>query len=400
MSCTNCFNGCAETVSDQCVKYTGIDVPALGISTGDTLLTVENAITNFLVPAINGTGIKPIIDPNIICNIVKSYLPSCTTCTGFTLNEILTAIVKTVCDLQDQIDDIDATLATLNANYTIPVGPSPTFTPCLSDVTASSDTHDILQATINKLCSLNTAFSALVSQLNATNVTSLNVNTYISNYLASQPSTNSASARMVPFCPIPYYGPLSGYPTASDSLSLTGPGIGYWAKVYLCNGLNNTPDLRGRAVVGTTVMGNNTFPSQTNPCGSCTTCSNPLYDLGTIKGDNCITLTVPQLPNHTHLNTVGTVLTDPEHTHLYTDDINAEGKYPSVSPGFPVVQPAYTQTSNASGTGDGGGKVYKTASSPTGITVVTTITNAATGSGDAHTNIQPVIALHYIMYKP
>ena len=96
MSCTNCFNGCAETISDQCVKYTGIDVPALGISNGDNLLTVENAITNFLVPAINGTGIKPIIDPNIICNIVKLYLPPCTTCTGFTLNEILTAIVANI----------------------------------------------------------------------------------------------------------------------------------------------------------------------------------------------------------------------------------------------------------------------------------------------------------------
>ena len=292
---------------------------------------------------------------------------------------MLTAIVKTVCDIQDQIDDIDTTLATLNANYTIG---------CLSDVTASSDTHDILQATIDNLCSLNTAFSALVSQLNAINVTSLNVNTYIANYLASLTSSNLANSRMVPFCPIPYYGPLSGYPTATDSLSLTGPGIGYWTKVYLCNGLNGTPDLRGRAIVGTTVMGNNSFPSQTDPCGSCTTCSNPLYELGDVQGDNCVTLTVPQLPNHTHLNTATTVLTPATHNHTYvkTDQPNTPGN--GVDIGYEAV-------------GDDkriGGSLVNT--SDVTITAVTTMTNAATGSGDAHPNIQPVIALHYIMYKP
>lgn len=396
MSCTNCFNGCAETISDQCVKYTGIDVPALGISNGDNLLTVENAITNFLVPAINGTGIKPIIDPNIICNIVKLYLPPCTTCTGFTLNEILTAIVKTVCDLQNQIDDIDTTLATLNANYTIG---------CLSDVTASSDTHDILQATIDNLCSLNTAFSALVSQLNAINVTSLNVNTYIANYLASiSSSSNLANSRMVPYCPIAYYGPLSGYPTATDSLSLTGPGIGYWAKVYLCNGLNGTPDLRGRAIVGTTVMGNNSFPSQTDPCGSCTTCSNPLYELGDVQGDNCVTLTVPQLPNHTHLNTATTDVVDPEHSHFGFLDVDTDGN-------SDITSTSYVQRQWSTG-GDNDYRLTRpnstsllptvglTSDSSTGISVNITLTNAATGSGDAHPNIQPVIALHYIMYKP
>ena len=377
MSCTNCFNGCAETISDQCVKYTGIDVPALGISTGDSLLSVENAITNFLVPAINGTGIKPIIDPNIICDIVKSYLPACTTCTGFTLNEILTAIVKTVCDLQEQIDDIDATLTILNANYTIG---------CLTGVTASSDTHAILQATINNLCSLNTAFSTLVSQLNLINVTSLNVNTYIANYLAST-TANVANSRMVPYSPIAYYGPLAGYPTAADSLSLTGQGSGYWTKVYLCNGLNGTPDLRGRAIVGTTTMGNNPFPAQTNPCTSCTPCSNPLYELGDVEGSNCITLTTPQLPNHTHPNTATTAIIDPGHIHTSVDHgfqanrVNCDGDCDS----FPEnTSPSYLPTT----------------SSVTGITAVTTMTNGATGSGDAHPNIQPVIALHYIMYIP
>jgi microcystin-dependent protein len=371
-TCSNCYNGCAETISDQCVKYTGIDVPALGISTGDSLLSVENAITNFLVPAINGTGIKPIIDPNIICNIVKSYLPPCTTCVGFTLNEVLTAIVKTVCDLKDQIDDIDATLATLNANYTIG---------CLSGVTASSDTHAIVQATINNLCSLNTAFSNLVSQLNTINVTSLNIDDYITIYLDSQPSVNSASAKMVPYCPIAYYGALSGYPSASDGLSLTGPGVGYWANVYLCNGLNGTPDLRGRAIVGTTVMGNNAFPPQTDPCGSCTDCANPTYELETVAGANCVTLFINEIPNHTHLNTASSTAIDTGHTHGNTTGALIR------SDGLPIYGSGY----------DNGGT---TTVGFANIQVTTTITNAFAGGGDAHPNIQPVIALHYIMYIP
>lgn len=380
-TCSNCYNGCAETISDQCVKYTGINVPALGISTGDNLLAVENAIVNFLVPAINGTGIKPIIDPNIICDLVKGYLPACTTCTGFTLNEILTAIVKTVCDLQDQIDAIDVTLATLNANYTIG---------CLTGVTASSDTHDIVQAVITNLCSLNSAFSILVTQLAATNVTIFNVDSYIANYLATQTSANLASARMVPYCPIAYYGPLSGYPTVSDSLSLTGPGVGYWKKIYLCNGANpGVPDLRGRVIVGTTVMGNNAFPSQTDPCGSCTTCANPLYALGTVAGSNCVTLTVPQLPNHTHLNTAtaNTILTPDKHNHGWTGingTGNPDGSADSTTAGSPGSYARQTQELDVT------------------ITAATTVnvTIAATGSGDSHPNIQPVIALHYIMYIP
>ena len=386
-TCSNCYNGCAETISDQCVKYTGINVPALGISTGDNLLAVENAIVNFLVPAINGTGIKPIIDPNIICDLVKSYLPACTTCTGFTLNEILTAIVKTVCDLQDQIDAIDVTLATLNANYTIG---------CLTGVTASSDTHDIVQAVITNLCSLNSAFSILTNELHTMySSNGAQLNNQIASYLATQTSANLASARMVPFCPIPYYGPLFGYPSVSDSLSLTGPGVGYWKKIYLCNGLNGTPDLRGRVIVGTTVMGNNAFPSQTDPCGSCTTCGNPTYALGTVAGSNCITLTTPQLPNHTHLNTAVAVAAP--HSHFIANTVEA------------TVASALTNTNyvNYNYSADRSYKLQGSSlaatigkTSNTTETITITMINAAAGSGDAHPNIQPVIALHYIMYIP
>ena len=47
-NCSNCYNGCTEIVSDRCVKYTGINIPALGIQNGDTLSAVEESITTYI----------------------------------------------------------------------------------------------------------------------------------------------------------------------------------------------------------------------------------------------------------------------------------------------------------------------------------------------------------------
>jgi microcystin-dependent protein len=377
-TCSNCYNGCTEIVSDRCVKYTGIDVPVLGIKTGDSLSFVEQALITFLVSTLDGTGIKIDLAPTVVCNLVQKYLP---TCKDLSILDISKALVEAACDLQVQVTANTNAIATLNADYAIG---------CLTGVTASSDTHIILQAVINNFCSLNTAFNTLVSQLNLINVTSLNVNTYIANYLATLPSSNLASSKMVPFCPIPYYGPLSGYPAAGDSLSLTGPGTGYWNKIYLCNGLNGTPDIRGRAIVGTTTMGNNPFPPQTDPCGSCTTCANPTYNVGTVAGDNCVTLTVPQLPNHTHLvssTEAETIITPEKHNHGWTG-INGTG-WPDGS---------------GDRTGAGTPNSYPVTSQQLDVTLTAattvTVTIDPTGGGNSHPNIQPVIALHYIMYIP
>ena len=65
--CSNCYNGCTEIVSDKCVRYTGIDVPILGIQTGDSLSFVEQCIITFLTSTLDGTGIKLTIYPEIIC---------------------------------------------------------------------------------------------------------------------------------------------------------------------------------------------------------------------------------------------------------------------------------------------------------------------------------------------
>ena len=75
MSCKDCFNGCVETTSDKCVKYTGPDVPELGIETGDSLAVVEAAIIENLISVLDGTGIILDISEELICELVQDFLP-------------------------------------------------------------------------------------------------------------------------------------------------------------------------------------------------------------------------------------------------------------------------------------------------------------------------------------
>jgi hypothetical protein len=224
-NCSNCYNGCTEIVSDRCVKYTGINVPVLGIQTGDSLSFVEQSLITFLTSALNGTGINPIIDPQIICNLIQANLP---TCGDLSLNDILSALIKSTCDLQEQVDIIAADLAILNADYSIG---------CLSGVTASSDTHAVVQAIINKVCQLQVDLIALALDVTTNYVKVADLNSLIQYYLSvvSGITTNYYN-RMVPYVVETYYGSISGF-------SVTGVGSGVWQKIYLCNGLNGTPNL-------------------------------------------------------------------------------------------------------------------------------------------------------------
>jgi len=368
-NCTDCYNGCTEIVSDRCVKYTGIDVPVLGIQTGDTLSHVEESIINFLVPVLNGTGVKPIIDDSIICNTVRKYLPVCTICTGFTLNEILSAIIKAACDLQVQIDAINVTLATLNADYTIG---------CLTGVTASSDTHSIVQAIITKLCQVEVNLVALAADLNLNySSNGAELDAYIANYLATNsPTTNLISNRMVPYSVVLYFGPLSNF-------SSTGVGLGDWDKIYLCNGINGTPDLRGRVPVGVTaVPGGSAYSPQVDPA-----LGNPNYVLNVPLGTNGVTLTVGQLPAHAHPGSTATTAISPNpHTH-------------AISPQVPFTSSKIT----ASGIGSTGATVpvntTVTAENVT-LSAATTLAIASQGGGQSHENFQPGLGCYYIQYRP
>jgi len=358
-------------VSDECVRYTGINYEALGVETGDNLVSVEQAIMNALVPLLTGTGDAITLSAGDVCALVTGYLTAGLTHTS---REWIIALSKGECDLQAQIVAIDNTLAILNANYTIG---------CLTGVTASSDTHDILQAVITKLCTTVADLAALTLDVDTNYVKLADLDALIAAYLASQGggSSNQQYLKMVPYVAYEYYGSLTNFDGTGAGLNSAG-----FYKVYLCNGLNGTPDKRGRVAVGAIQnvppigVGLDAAVNPANP-------GNPNYAVFNTAGANTVTLITSQIPSHSHsavANSTGTISPNP-HSHSYNSQIT-ETTVSGLSGGAHPLgnSPTSSNTSTVNLTVD----------------VSTSVTVSNTGSGAAHANIQPVIAAYYIMYIP
>ena len=193
MSCDSCYNGCVETVSDECVRYTGIDYAALGVETGDNLVSVEQAIMNALVPLLTGVGDDITLSAGDVCALITGYLTAGLTHTS---KEWITALSKGECNLQAQIVAINNTLAILNADYSID---------CLTGVTASSDTHAVLQAVITKLCAVASDLVTFEINVNSNYVKLADLNALIEAYLSEQTSSTQQYTKMVPYTAVEYY---------------------------------------------------------------------------------------------------------------------------------------------------------------------------------------------------
>jgi len=375
MSCSNCFNGCAEIVSDKCVRYTGIDIPQFGISNGDTLSFVEDAIITYLQSALDGTGIILDIEPSVICDLVAEYLEVPEEITAL---DLFTALIKATCDLQTQIDVIAAQVLDIEADYTVD---------CLDGVVADSGTHDILQATITKLCEVDAALVALALDVDTNYVKLADLNDLIQAYLDSVSPTTQQSAKMVPYTAVEYYGPLSNFDAGGAGLA----GLG-WDKIYLCNGSNGTPDKRGRVGVGAIAgVPGGAMSAVVDPAVA----GNPNYSLNSVAGINNVTLTTAQIPAHTHTTTSLPV----DHTHfMYTTDINNSGSGQVNATNNVARARAYDgQSINY--------EIMASAVAPTlgkssSVSVTANVTVNSTGGGQSHLNIQPVWATYYIIYLP
>lgn len=374
-SCLDCYGGCTEITSDQCVKYTGNDIVFLDITNGMPLSEVVEKITEFLTTVVDGTAIIPEL-PVPICELVQGYLPS----SDATVVDVISALIKSICDIQEQADDLTTTVDAIEADYTID---------CLDGVTASSGTHSILQAAITKICSIEQnviAFYALLSDY----ATLEQVDTAINDAIAGSGSTLHY-LKMVPYTAVEYYGDLMG------NFDITGAGMGDWINIYLCNGENGTPDKRGWIPIGSTNMGQGPYlNSETDPSsgsGYTYTVTSPIST--TTAGKNSVVLTIPQLPIHTH--TAISTPTDPGHKHLFCADdqfanAGSYDKYGNIKKNVDTdndLAGGHYYTKNTDNTNN---------PQRTDITVATIIEN--TGSGVAHENRPPVKACHYIMYIP
>jgi microcystin-dependent protein len=373
MSCSNCFNGCTEIISDQCVRYTGFNIPALGISNGDTLASVELQITTFIIDLSTGNGIIPVIDPADLCPLVSGFLP---VSGDITLNDVISALLQSICALKTNVTAIDATLATLNANYTIG---------CLTGVTASSDTHDILQAAINKLCSTAADLTALTLNVTTNYVELADLNALIQAYLNSIAPSNLYKNNMVPYIAYEYYGPIT-------SFDISGVGTGLFANVYLCNGNNGTPDKRGRIAAGvTTGMGGGTMNPAVNPGGA-----NPNYTIGFTTGQNAVLLSAAEIPSHTHAATA-TSTADP-HSHFIAK--NSTTNIGDLTNSSPLATEFVSGTDYAYRLKSAAGSHDRGPTNNATVNVTTSVAVSPTGGGVAHNNIQPTIGAYYIMYIP
>lgn len=376
MSCQNCYNGCTDIVSDKCTKYTGNNVPELGIENGDSLFSVQQSIFSFLLSVIDGTPIKPEINQDYICEKISQYLGE----QELTLPNIINAILQTACDLQTQVTNVKNSVDTINTAYTLN---------CVSGVTDNTNTHEVLQAVITKLCSVNTALSALSLNVSTNYVKLSELNSLIASYLAGESGSVKMYNKMIPYTVVEYYGNLAG------KFDSTGAGIGEWEKIYLCNGNNGTPDKRGRVSVGaTTGMGGGTLDAAVDPSNS----GNPNYSLGTKYGSCMVSLNITQIPSHSHTAT-NTVI-DAGHFH-YLSTVSGQTSKPALSPSTYLAS-----VNNAGNDGNyvlGGTlealpSVGKSATSTTNISVQTSLSNI--GGGLGHNNVQPSIGCYYIMYIP
>lgn len=139
---------------------------------------------------------------------------------------------------------------------------------------------------------------------------------------------------------------------------------------YLCNGANNTPDLRDRFIVG----------------------AGTTYAVGATGGANTVTLTEAQIPAHTHTITATTdsqgahthTVSDPGHTHSYV----SPGGTGTIAGGFGISAIGATTGSAVTGISINSAGAH---------THTISATAATTGGGTAHENRPPYYALAYIM---
>jgi microcystin-dependent protein len=378
MSCTNCFTGCDGVTSDQCVKYTGVDIEALDIHTGDTLSHINSSLTTFLLSALDGTGIVPDIDATI-CTLIQNYLPSSPTLNAV---DLISALINASCELQTQIDTINTELDVLNESYNVD---------CLTPT--GTDTHSVVQAVITKLCTVSANLTALTTELRTQYVKIVDINNYINQYMIINSTVDTMSAKMVPYTAIEYYGTLDVFSMSGVGMDKTLEGLGDWTNVYLCNGDNGTPDKRGRIPIGVT---DNIGVLPFDPIVEPGINSNPHYTLSLTYGSNFVTLVPLNMPVHTHVATP--TIIDPTHFHyVFNTDLIGIGE---------VTANTYSQQENDWGGGPdyviGGSNTVptlgKSSASSTGISA--TVINANAGGDVHHLNVPPVWACYYIMYIP
>jgi microcystin-dependent protein len=350
MACKDCLLNCDDIISDQCVQYTGPEVPLLGICPGDQLSKVEANIIAELLSLLDGSGIEP-TSVTISCSFLQDIIGVASP----TLSNILQMLITASCTLKDLIDTINQQVAN-----------NPVFnTACLTGLPSSPTRDDILQATVNLVCSIKTTVDAIpTTYVKNTDLTTLVTN--IVNNISGGGTVINISQRMIPYTAVAYFGPGSNFDSGGKGVAANG-----FDKIYVCNGSNGTPDLRGRVVTGAVrgVPGSLALDPAVDPALSPNT---PNWGMNDKAGECFHILTIAETPTHTH-----TVI-DPGHKHQSHYRQNLAPQSGSSTLCWANQNDTFIDTT----------------------TTTTGISLGAVGGGQPHNNIQPTIAAWYIMYIP
>lgn len=352
MACKDCFSNCEELLYDNCMKYTGETIEALGICQGDPISKIHEVIIETLMEALEGTNIVPADVTLENCVYLKQQLGS----KNPNLSNLLQLLIDSNCTLKQLIDDLTPDPYSFN-------------TACLSGLPANPNRDDILQSALNLLCSIKTTVDAFpTTYVKQSDLTNLVLQIIEANKEDSPNVGLQYKDRLIPEVAVPYFGTLSNFDNTGKGLSSAG-----FDKIYICNGSNGTPDMRGRTVVGAV----RNIPGGTLDLAVSPT--NPLniqpvdYSIKDKFGENFHKLTITEIPQHSHS------VNDPGHSHSLPPNIHVKGTI---------------------GGGEGGTDERGPYSNLFTSVKTTGITIGNAGGDQAHNVRQPSIAGVWIMYIP
>lgn len=354
-------SSCFTKLSDECVVYTGapMTIGGIDICTNDTMAEVTAVILQNLLDLADGEGITI---PDIVANC--PYVTGILANKGISLTSRLQILYDAACNLDSRITILEAA-----------VPPPASFDlKCLAPPTViSRDT--VQQATIDKVCDINTQVTNILNQLadDTSDESLLNaVVELIGNKLLSQITscqnnivkTGSGATAALQFTgQIPIGGQFfsTKIPVAAFDISgkgLASAGMCGWA---IANGNNGTEDMRGF-----TASGSN---SPTIPGGALNAMVQPGLDtdlqmnIGSAKGAYKVTLLPSQIPNHTH------TVTQQPHSHTVNGIVGQN------SPDF--------------GNGGAGYDLFQGSVTTSSTTIDLQVGGVTGGSGVAHENRPP-----------
>ncbi|NLR60685.1 hypothetical protein HGH93_21425 [Chitinophaga polysaccharea] len=341
----------------------GDPIPFLGVCKGDPITYLELQVIEKLKELIEREGNQLKDFDSSTCPALRDKLLG----KDPELSQLLQIIWTNQCTLSQAISAL-----AVKVDSQKPV-PFPFQLGCIT-VNGSVTTSDtILQSVLSKVCELQTQVNNLAPSVD--NAIQVKITEYLAQVLKGLGNRGIAKSGtgadmtflfnsfVPPYCPIPYYGPISNFDAAGRGL--VGTAYEGW---LLLSGSSGMPDVRGRTFVAAVkdipgpALDNEVDPTKAENAGT-------NYIPGSKFGASFIKLSVAQLPSHSHS------LNDPGHIHQY-----------------PYPTPEKFSGSKFDSANQNNTQIKNTLPAQTGITI------NASGGDQAHDNRQPSFTITgYIM---